>query len=183
MYTKQPIARRRFLQTVAAGLAASMVGSRPAALRAAIAPGNSRLTPADLKARLKGPILSIPTPFTSDFSIDFQGVRNMIKRALEHGVKIFSLTGGNSQYHAMTYEEIKELTRVAAEAVADKGVFIAATGSWWTGQAVDYARYAESVGADGVQIMLPGRTDQAGMMTHFKTIAQSTSLGLVLHGN
>lgn len=140
-------------------------------------------TPSEFKRLLRGPILSAPTPYTADFKVDYQGMRNMIARGLNAGVRVFALTAGNSQYYALSYEEIKELTRVMVEAVGRRGLTIAATGPWWTGKAVDYARFAQSVGADAVQVLLAQNGDDDGQVEHFKAVAASTELGLVIHGN
>jgi len=113
--------------------------------------------------------------------VDHEGLRRMIARALKGGIRVFALTKGNSMYDNLTYDEVKELTRTTVGAVGGRGITIAATGAWWTGQAVDYAKYAESVGADAVQILIPQAPDD-GLVRHFEAIARSTRLGLVLHG-
>ena len=144
--------RRSFLRlgTTAAGLAVS-AGSHLGF--GAIA--KNPTSPEEFKRQLKGPILSIPTTYTADFRVDYDGIRHMINHAAKAGVRVFALTNGNNQYDRLTYDEIKQLTRVMVETVAGRGVTIAATGPWWTGPAVDYARYAESLGADAVQVLTP----------------------------
>jgi 5-dehydro-4-deoxyglucarate dehydratase len=139
--------------------------------------------PSEFKRRLRGPILSAPTPYTADFKVDYQGLRNMIRGGLNAGIGVFALTAGNSQYHALSYQEIKELTRVMVDAVDGRGLTIAATGPWWTGMAVDYARFAQSVGADAVQVLLAQDGDEDGHVEHFKAVVASTELGIVIHGD
>ena len=151
------------------------------AARATAAPRTRLLTPEKFKTALAGPILSIPTVFTADYGLDHEGLRNMIERALKGGVQVYALTKGNSMYDNLSYDEVKQLTRTMVDAVGGRGITIAATGAWWTGQAVDYARYAESVGADAVQVLIPQAPDD-GLVRHFEAIAKSTRLGLVLHG-
>ena len=142
------------------------------------------LTPEEFRKRLEGPIMSIGTPFTSTFEVDYAGVRRMIQRGNEYGIPVVELTSGNSQYAVLSYEEIKELTRVTVEAAQGKALTIAATGAWWTNQVIDYAKYAESIGADGLQVLLPGKhAGEDSLVEHFRTIAGETSLPLVLHGN
>jgi dihydrodipicolinate synthase/N-acetylneuraminate lyase len=162
----------------AQALASSIFGS-PAAQSAHKAP----ISPAEFKRRLEGPIWSNPMPFKANFDVDYQAIRTMVQRALRYGIRIFALTAGNSQYQSLTYDEIKEATRVMVESANGQGLTIAATGDWWTGRAVDYARYAESIGADAVQVLLPSRSGgEDAIVTHFETIARSTRLALVLHG-
>lgn len=141
------------------------------------------MSPDEFRQALVGPIQSQPTPIKANYEVDYEGVRNVVNRGLRHGVKIFELTAGNSQYFSLSYEEIKKVTRTLAEAVEDRGIVIAATGSWWTERAVDYARYAESVGATSLQVLLPTPSgDEDSLVRHFESIAKATRLPLVLHG-
>lgn len=190
--TKQ--SRRSVLKKAFAGAAVGITtihGTRSQALSRTLfkpagfqSAGRSPMSPADFRKRLEGPILSSPTPFKANFDVDYQALRRMIQRALNYGVSIFALTAGNSQYQSLSYEEIKESTRVMVEAVNGRGLTIAATGDWWTGRAVDYARYAEKVGADALQVLVPSRSGgEDSLVKHFETIARSTRLPLILHGN
>jgi dihydrodipicolinate synthase/N-acetylneuraminate lyase len=172
-----PATRRNFLRS-AAGLGA--LSLRP--LRSLAAPARALTTPADFKRRLRGPILSFPTCYTADFKLDLAGMRRMIDGAVRAGVGVVALTAGNSMYAILTYDEIKSLTRMMVEAVAGRALTIAATGSWWTGQAEDYARFAESLGADAVQVLMAPRADEDGHVAHYRAVAAATRLGIVIHG-
>lgn len=146
-------------------------------------PVRGPMNPAEFKRRLVGPILSNPTPFKADFDLDYEGLRQIVRRALRHGIRIFALTAGNSQYQSLSYPEIKELTKALVESVNGEGIVIAATGDWWTDQAADYAVYAEKVGADAVQVLLPSRSGgEDAIVRHFETIAKGIRIGIVLHG-
>lgn len=101
----------------------------------------TRLTPDELKKQLRGPICSAPTCFTENYAVDHQAMRRRVYLADRAGVRVFTLTKGNNQYNSLTYNEVKALTKTMGEAVAGRGIFIAATGDWWTGQAAEYARY------------------------------------------
>ena len=175
--------RRSMLASAAASAGLAFLHSTQAALPAAAAAKRSPMPPRDLKKKIQGPIMSIPTPFTAEFAVDYQAVRNLVRQGLDHGIIVYELTAGDSKYAALSYEEIKELTRVLVEAVGDKGTVIAATGAWWTQRAVEYARYAESVGADGVQVLLPGSGSEDTYVAHYREIADATKLGIILHGN
>jgi 4-hydroxy-tetrahydrodipicolinate synthase len=177
------VSRRGFLQSAAAGLALSALPSQATEPVVPRTTGRKSLDPQEFKKRLRGPILSVPTPFTSRFEVDYPGVRNMVARALAAGVRNFALTAGNSRYHCLRFDEIKELTRVLREAAGDAGVVIACAGQWWTGQATEYARYAESIGADALQVMLPTRADAESQVQYFRDVAEATRLGIVLAGN
>ncbi len=126
--------------------------------------------------------MAIPTPFNRDDSVDYQGARNMVKLGLAHGITVFELTAGDSQYHVLSYSEIQRLTNVLVDAVGRRGTVIAATGAWWTARAIDYARFAETAGADGLQVVVPAGSTQ-GILDHYRAIADAVKIGLVLQGN
>ena len=165
--------RRHFLLTAAALSPAVLPGARPA---------KSTLSPEEFRRRLRGPILSVPTVYTKDFKVDHQGVRSQIELAAKAGVKVFALTAGNNQYDRLTYQEIRDLTKVLVETVAGRGVTIAATGPWWTGQCVDYARYAASLGADCVQVFLPRHGPSEGLFEHFRQIDKAAGIAIGIQG-
>jgi dihydrodipicolinate synthase/N-acetylneuraminate lyase len=62
--------------------------------------------------------------------VEYEAIRKIIQRGLQHGIGIFELTAGNSQYHALSYDEIKEITRIMATTVSDDSLLIAAGGDW-----------------------------------------------------
>lgn len=144
-------------------------------------PRGAPLSPAEVRDRIRGPILTLPTPFTADFQVDDAGVRRMIDLGLAAEVGVYELTAGNSQYSVLSEEEIRRLTATLVKAVAGRGIVIAATGPWWTAQAVAHAQFAESTGADALQVMLPPGSE-AGYVRHFRAIAAASKIPLVLQG-
>ena len=145
-------------------------------------PARTRLTPAGFQHKLRGPMLSFPTCYTKDFQLDYAGMRRMIDRAIESGVGVVTLTAGNNDYETLSDDEIKELTRFMVESVDGRAVTIAATGPWWTGQSLEYAKFAEAAGADAVQILMVTSGTDDGQVKHFEQIASAVKLPLVLHG-
>lgn len=145
-------------------------------------PTRASITASQFKENLVGPICSVPTVYDEKFAIDYAGIRAIVECGLKSGCRVFTLTAGNNQYDRLTYEEIKSLTAALVKSVAGRGMVIGATGQWWTGQAVDYARFAESSGVDAVQIFLPTYGDENSLANHFQQIAKATSRAIVLHG-
>lgn len=141
-------------------------------------------TPTTFQQRLRGPIYSNPCPFKADLSLDDDAQRKAIKRALDAGIGVFAATAGNTQYATMTFDEVKQVNRVMVESVAGAALTIAATGDWTIEQAVDFAKFAEAIRADALQVLLPQKIkdDENAAMSHFEAVAKSTKLPLVLHG-
>ena len=104
-----------------------------------------------------GPVVSINTPFTREGEVDFGGIRSFVDRVIDAGSKTVLLTPGDSLYVVLGDDEVAEITRVVAEHVAGRAMFIAAADSWWTGKTVEYARHARKVGADATIVRPPIR--------------------------
>jgi 4-hydroxy-tetrahydrodipicolinate synthase len=170
--------RRGFLKAGALVAAGSWLPDAPQN-----SPSRVRMTPAEFRERLRGPIVSIPTPFTANFRLDAGGLRRMIQMGLENNIKIFELTAGDSQYSYLAYDEIKELASLVTETVAAHGMSIIGTGPWWTERAIDFARYAESVGATALQVLKPTGANEDSLVEHYRSIAAATRLPIVLHGD
>ena len=141
------------------------------------------LPPQEFKQRLAGPILSLPTTFNEDLTVNHDAIHKMIGRALRYRVPIFELTAGNSKYACLEFDEIKAVTRSMIEAVNGEGLTIAATGAWPTDQVIEYASFSKALGASAVQILLPDDIkDEDKLYDHFLKISKRVALPIVLHG-
>jgi dihydrodipicolinate synthase/N-acetylneuraminate lyase len=175
-----PMNRRSMLRHTLGGVAVSCLAVANVDRKRSLA---FAATSADVSSQLRGPILSIPTPFTKELAVDYDGVRTMIARALPHDIRIFSLTSGNSQYASLDYEEIKELTRVMIEAAGPNAVTIAATDDWPVAKSLEYADFAKQCGASALQVMKTEQQHDAAALQMFQEIAAGTNLPIILHGN
>lgn len=134
----------------------------------------------ELRTRIHGSVNSIPTTFTREGEIDWPGVRNIIETGITGGSDIALLTAGDSQFDFLSDEEVAELTRVLVEQSAGRAVTVAATKRWWTGKALEFARYCREIGAD-VLMMLPSQhvLSAAHLADWYKSVAQVIPVMLV----
>lgn len=167
--------RREFLRVGA------VLGAGPV-LSPTVKAAGAAYAPLDFKQRLRGPIVSVPTPFTSDFQLDGVGLRRMIDMNLRNQITTFELTAGDSQYSFLSYDEIKHLARMLVEGVGDQGMTIIGTGPWWTSRTIDFAQYVESIGGTALQVLKPGVGDDE-LVEHYRQIAAAIRLPIVLHGD
>jgi dihydrodipicolinate synthase/N-acetylneuraminate lyase len=141
------------------------------------------LGPREFRAALVGPIMSLPTTWNEDLTVNLDAVRNMVNRGLKYNVPIYELTAGNSKYEQSTFDEIKSVSETMIETVNGAGITIPATGPWPTEQVIAYAKFCEERDADGLQILLPKDvTNEDQLYKHFLAISESTRLPIVLHG-
>lgn len=170
------INRRQFLGAATAVGVASAV--RVPAIN--ILTRRSSMTPQEFKQRLRGAVVHLVTPFTADLKVDVAGLRREIQGALDAGLTVFELTYGDGRLWCLNDEELKLVARTMAETVGNRGITTMCTGPWWTQQTVEFARYVESVGCNGLQVVLPANGDDDGFVKHFEELARNTRLALVL---
>lgn len=137
-------------------------------------------SPEQIRARLKGPVASIPTPFTANGDIHWEGVAAVIETALGGGCGVILLTIGDSQYFYMTPDEIAAITKFAIECTAGRALLVAATGPWATRQSVAFAEYSRDQGADVLMSLPPAQmTSGPGLVAHYKALAAVMPVMLV----
>ena len=83
----------------------------------------------------------------------------------------------------MTEKEKKDTIKYAIDKVNGRIPVIAGTGSNNTASAIEMSKYAESVGADALLVVTPyyNKTTQSGLVAHYKAIAESTSLPIIVY--
>ena len=121
--------------------------------------------PEFIRDSLTGPISSVSTPFDRDGSIDEAALRAGVEFAVTEAKSgTILLTYGDSLYSVLTDREIADVTRIVVEQTAGRKLVVAA-GCWWTGEAVRFAEYCRSLGAD--LFIRPAYDDSlAGMFGH-----------------
>lgn len=134
------------------------------------------------KTIFKGCGTAIITPFTED-GVDFEEFEKMIEFQIKEGVDSIIVCGTTGESSTMTTEEKKETIKFAIDVAKKRIPIIAGTGSNSTKSAVEMSKYAESVGADAVLIVTPyyNKTTQAGLIEHYKTIANSISIPVIMY--
>ena len=134
------------------------------------------------KVIFKGCGTAIITPFTKD-GVNFEEFRKMIEFQISEGADAIIVCGTTGESSTMTVEERKETIRFAIDVAARRIPIIAGTGSNCTKSAIEMSRFAESVGADAVLLVTPyyNKTTQDGLIAHYKAIAETISIPVILY--
>lgn len=139
----------------------------------------------DTRRRLRGLALNLPTPFHGpDYAVDEEGLRSNVERYLDAGVPILLLTYGTSEFYVQTEEEIRRVTAAVVDQTGGRAVVVAATGRWWTGRAIEFARYCERVGADCLMLtkLHPQWVKSDGdILDYHEEVARHTQIPLMFH--
>ncbi|MFZ5651181.1 MAG: 4-hydroxy-tetrahydrodipicolinate synthase [Bacillota bacterium] len=123
------------------------------------------------------------TPFNKDMAVDYNVARKLARHLAQSGSDGLVICGTTGESPTLTKEEKIELFRVVVEEVGGQSVVIAGTGGYSTASSVELTQAAEKVGVDGVMLVCPyyNKPSQEGLYQHFKAIASSTHLPVMLY--
>ncbi|NLX77740.1 MAG: 4-hydroxy-tetrahydrodipicolinate synthase [Clostridiaceae bacterium] len=130
----------------------------------------------------EGSCVALVTPFTED-GVNYEKLEELIEWHISEGTDAILICGTTGEASTMPDEEHKEVIRFAVEKIAKRVHVMAGTGSNDTKHAIELSRFAESAGADSILTVTPyyNKTTQEGLYQHFKAIANSVKIPVVLY--
>ena len=137
------------------------------------------------KTNWSGVFPAVTTQFKPDFSIDVDETQKVIDNLIKDGVTGIIAMGTCGENNSLEPEEKRTLLKAAVEVVDGRVPVITGVSELTTIRAINYAKDAEKVGADGLMV-LPAMVyvpKQNELAEHFKQIAKSTSLPIMLYNN
>jgi len=140
---------------------------------------NERASVAELRARIEGPVNSIPTPFDKEGGIDWDGVASIVEHGISGGSRVALLTYGDSQFDFLDDDEVGRLTRFVVERVNRRAVMVAATRRWPDQKAMEFGRYCRDVGADVLMVLPSDFAGPAGRIEQYRAVAREIPVMLV----
>ena len=125
---------------------------------------------------------AISTPFTND-NVNFEEFGKLLENQIKNKVDAIIVCGTTGESATMTEKEKKETIKFAIDKVNKRTKVIIGTGSNNTQSAIEMSKYAESVGADGLLVVTPfyNKTTQKGLIEHYKVIANSVDLPIIMY--
>jgi len=125
------------------------------------------------------------TPFTADDTIDFSMFEKNLTAQLDAGIEGVILAGSLGEVSTLEYEEKIQLLVYCAEILKGRIPAVMNIAEQSTRVAVKLARDAENNGADALMVLPPMRykADDAETVAYFKTIAENTSLPIMIYNN
>jgi 4-hydroxy-tetrahydrodipicolinate synthase len=123
------------------------------------------------------------TPFDKNGNIDFVNTTKLVNYLIDSGTTAIVVGGTTGESPTLTSEEKVALFRHVVSVVDKRVPVIAGTGSNNTHASVELTQKAEEVGVDAIMLVAPyyNKPSQEGMYQHFKTIAESTKLPVMLY--
>lgn len=185
--------RRRFLAQSAIAVAGLTAVERLSSTSALVAQESASSLPVarkpsplgcapETREALSGPWPSIHTPFTRDGQIDFDALRRQIDFAIDTKAKAVVLTWGDSLFSILTDDEISDVTEAVVKHVNRRVFVVAATGTWWMGKAVAFAKHCRDIGADMLMALPPdwaGSTTLDSLIAYYRAVAEQIPVMLV----
>ena len=134
-------------------------------------------------SRLKGSMPALVTPFESGGGVDEDALAKLVDWQIEEGSHGLVPVGTTGESPTLTHDEHKRVVELVVERAGGRVPVIAGAGSNNTAESVDFARHAESCGADAVLVVTPyyNKPSQAGMTLHFESVADASGLPIIVY--
>ena len=127
--------------------------------------------------------VAIVTPFNEDGSMNYEKFAGLIEFQIENGTDAIIVCGTTGEASTLSHEEHLDAIGFCVKQVAGRVPVVAGTGSNCTETAIYLSTEAEKLGADGLLVVSPyyNKATQKGLYTHFKAIADSVKIPVLLY--
>lgn len=134
-------------------------------------------------AIFKGAGVAIVTPMYEDGAVNYDEFARLIDFQIENGTDAIIVCGTTGESSTLTHEEHLNVIRYCVEKVAGRVPVVAGTGSNCTETAIYLSTEAEKYGVDGLLLVSPyyNKATQNGLYGHFKAVAESVKLPILLY--
>ncbi len=128
-------------------------------------------------------LTAMVTPFSPEGGVDYVEVVRLADHLIATGTDTLVVCGTTGESPTLTHDEEFELFRILVQACKGRAKIMAGTGSNCTRTAIQSTREAELIGVDGILQVVPyyNKPSQDGIYAHFKAVADSTSLPVLLY--
>jgi len=130
-----------------------------------------------------GSLVAIVTPMHPDGALDFAALSRLLDWHVAQGTHGIVIVGTSGESPTVNVAEHRELIRFTVAHIAGRIPVIAGTGGNSTQEAIELTQFAKEVGADCSLQVVPyyNKPTQEGMYQHFKHIAQTVDLPIILY--
>jgi len=130
----------------------------------------------------RGTFTALVTPFRDD-AIDTAAFEKLIEAQIAAGITGIVAVGTTGESPTLSHAEREQVIQLTVAAANKRCQVLAGTGSNATQHTVADTKMAEKLGVDGALLVAPyyNKPSQEGLFRHFKTIAEATSLPIMLY--
>ncbi len=133
----------------------------------------------------KGVIPALVTPLTAEGRINEKVLRRFIDYLIDGGSHGLFVVGTTGEFYGLTPDEKRDLFAITVDQTRGRVPVYAGTGAITTREAILLTGYAEEAKVDAVSILTPMfiSPSQAELIKHYRAIAASSSLPILLYNN
>ncbi|MFP3391125.1 4-hydroxy-tetrahydrodipicolinate synthase [Brevibacillus sp. SIMBA_040] len=134
-------------------------------------------------ARFGRLVTAMVTPFDDQLQIDYDKTERLIDHLVATGSEGIVISGTTGESPTLSSAEKLALFKHVVSYAKGKCHIIAGTGSNDTASSMEFTKAAQETGVDAVMVVAPyySRPSQEGLYAHFKAIAASTELPVMLY--
>ncbi|MGN0335728.1 MAG: 4-hydroxy-tetrahydrodipicolinate synthase [Lachnospiraceae bacterium] len=131
----------------------------------------------------KGAAVAIITPMHENGEVNYPKLGEIIEYQIAHKTDAIVICGTTGEASTLSHEEHLEVIDYCVKKVAKRVPVIAGTGSNCTETAVYLSREAEKSGVDALLVVTPyyNKATQKGLIAHYKTVAESVKLPIIMY--
>ena len=128
-------------------------------------------------------LTAMVTPFNADGSVDYEEAALLAQHLAAHGSDGLVVAGTTGESPTLTTDEKIRLFHAVRAAVGKEVKVLAGTGSNNTAETIVLSREAQHLGVDGLLVVTPyySRPPQSGVLAHFRAVADSADLPVMLY--
>jgi 4-hydroxy-tetrahydrodipicolinate synthase len=128
-------------------------------------------------------LTAMVTPFTDDGILDLEQAQRLAEYLIDNGHDGLVILGTTGEAPTVSEAEAARLHTAIVEAIGDRATVVAGVGTHNTNFSIELAQQAEKCGADGLLVVTPyySKPPQEGLVRHFKAVADSTELPVMLY--
>lgn len=132
---------------------------------------------------LKGTATAMITPFRTDGGVDFGSFGDMIEYQIAGGTDMLVILGTTGEPATMTEEEKTAVMEFAVKKAKGRIKLVFGCGSNCTAHAVEAAKKAEKIGADGLLAVTPyyNKCTQNGLIAYYRSICEAVNLPVIAY--
>ncbi|MGC2658208.1 MAG: 4-hydroxy-tetrahydrodipicolinate synthase [Bryobacteraceae bacterium] len=131
----------------------------------------------------KGCGTALVTPFRDDLSLDESAMRALVRRQIDAGVDFLVPCGTTGESPTLTHDEHLRVVEITVQEAAGRVPVLAGAGGYDTAKVIALIGELEKLGVSGILSVTPyyNKPTQEGLFQHFKAIAASTALPIILY--
>lgn len=133
----------------------------------------------------QGSWVAMPTPFTADNKIDFNGYEVLIERQIKYGTSELFVLGSAGETTLLTLEEKQSIVKEVIKMTKGRIPVFFNASALTTEGSVEFAKFCQDEGADGVIFTVPTYVliPQNAVFTHLDTCMSAVNIPCGIYNN